>query len=271
MLRSTLLLRTTTRRIYHGRTHIRCFARKTYEDMEGKVDEALEQQQLQSFAKGVKMGAIKEVSPDEMELLNSESYAELSDGDDDDDDGEDGDDKTGADEQGGENAPDFDAVEDVHERFANMKGRMWVDPWVIDDEHFTRKESLEDLPDWVPSMASRISQERVQLYQGGKRPNTCNRSRCNDADSKHAVSLQTFDLSHNDVLFRNSNPGTTGQSPSPDSRTPQSRSGQRSSWTNGGGGIRKVESAPTGKVPGEKGARKGRTRSQENFGSQVVG
>jgi hypothetical protein len=210
MLRTTLLVRTTTRRIYHGRTHIRCFARKRFEDVEGKVDEALEKQQLESFAKkgmSMKMGAIKQLSPDEMELLNSESYAAFSD-DEKDSDGEEDDDKTDANDRGGEKAPDFDAVDDVYERFANMKGRMWVEPWVLEDERFIRKVSLEDLPDWVPSMASRISQERVQLYQGGKlalQRHRC-RIRCRFRCETHAVLLQAFDLSHNATFIQEFQP-----------------------------------------------------------------
>ena len=46
--------------------------------------------------------------------------------------------------------------------FSNKKGRGWTDPWDL-TELMTSKIEFDDLPDWSPSLVSRVSQERLQV------------------------------------------------------------------------------------------------------------
>jgi hypothetical protein len=45
-------------------------------------------------------------------------------------------------------------------------GRGWTDPWEITDEDWIEGKCFDDFEDWNPSMASRISLERVQVHPG---------------------------------------------------------------------------------------------------------
>jgi hypothetical protein len=53
--------------------------------------------------------------------------------------------------------------EEVKEEIAAKKGRGWTDPWDL-QEMYESKIDYEQLPDWAPSLVSRISQERVQIH-----------------------------------------------------------------------------------------------------------
>ena len=45
-------------------------------------------------------------------------------------------------------------------------GRGWTDPWEITEEDWASPTTFEDLPDWSPSNASRLSVERVKTFDG---------------------------------------------------------------------------------------------------------
>uniref|UniRef100_A0A7S2XP72 Small ribosomal subunit protein mS29 n=1 Tax=Attheya septentrionalis TaxID=420275 RepID=A0A7S2XP72_9STRA len=46
-------------------------------------------------------------------------------------------------------------------------GRGWTDPWEIKDEDWMEGKCFDDFEEWNPSMASRISLERVQVHPDG--------------------------------------------------------------------------------------------------------
>jgi len=159
MLRSSLVR--SSRRLLNGRPSlVRGFARKTFdgvEDQEAAVDVRIEAEEMKKLAKPMSRFVAREYSSDEMELLNSSAFgtdAVQEDSDDDDDEGD--------------KAANYHELADVHNKeiFANMKGRLWEDSWEIKDEDFTKRIDFDDLPDWTADMASRISQERVKIYDG---------------------------------------------------------------------------------------------------------
>jgi hypothetical protein len=53
--------------------------------------------------------------------------------------------------------------EELKEEIDAKKGRGWTDPWDL-QEIYESKVDFEQLPDWSPSLVSRISQERVQIH-----------------------------------------------------------------------------------------------------------
>lgn len=54
-------------------------------------------------------------------------------------------------------------IEELKEEIEAKKGRGWTDPWDL-KEMYESKVDYDQLPDWSPSLVSRISQERVQLH-----------------------------------------------------------------------------------------------------------
>lgn len=54
-------------------------------------------------------------------------------------------------------------AEDIRESLKQKKGRGWTDPWDL-DEMLESNLDFDTLPDWAPSLVSRVSQERVQVY-----------------------------------------------------------------------------------------------------------
>mmetsp|Transcript_29788 Transcript_29788/g.43354 ORF Transcript_29788/g.43354 Transcript_29788/m.43354 type:complete len:730 (+) Transcript_29788:27-2216(+) len=46
-------------------------------------------------------------------------------------------------------------------------GRLWTDDWALTDEMWSTKTLYDDLPDWDRSLCSRVSKERVKVYDGG--------------------------------------------------------------------------------------------------------
>ena len=55
----------------------------------------------------------------------------------------------------------------IREELDARTGRGWSDPWELTDEILHTTKYLNEVPDWQPSMASRISLDRVQIYPGG--------------------------------------------------------------------------------------------------------
>jgi hypothetical protein len=56
--------------------------------------------------------------------------------------------------------------EEIQRELDSRTGRVWKDPWEIEEEQWMGTASLDDLPDWSPEFVSRISQERVKLHPG---------------------------------------------------------------------------------------------------------
>ncbi|KAL7539147.1 hypothetical protein ACHAXR_009049, partial [Thalassiosira sp. AJA248-18] len=46
-------------------------------------------------------------------------------------------------------------------------GRLWTDEWIITDEEWMSQETLDDIEEWKPSMATRKSIESVKVFEGG--------------------------------------------------------------------------------------------------------
>jgi Mitochondrial ribosomal death-associated protein 3 len=61
-------------------------------------------------------------------------------------------------------------IDDQREFYKTKKGRGWTDPWDL-EPILESQTDLKSLPDWAPELVSRISQERVRIYQSpdGKR------------------------------------------------------------------------------------------------------
>ena len=160
MLRSTIVR--VSRRTCHGRHSlpVRCFARGTDEDEEAKIDEVLDAEDMKRMV--AQFSSSRDYTPDEMELMNGGSFGDNTNN---------GSNLKG--KGGVENAKiysdEYNSVAEVKkdmQRFANMKGRMWSDSWIIEDEEFTRKIGFHDLPDWTEDVVSRVSRERVKIYKG---------------------------------------------------------------------------------------------------------
>lgn len=159
MLRSTIVR--VSKRIYHGRPSpsVRCFARRTDEDEEARIDKVLDADDMKRMA--AQFSSSRDFTPDEMELMNSKTFGDnLNKG---------SNTKGKSDAENAKSSGDYESVAEVKkdlERFTNMKGRMWFDSWDLQDEEFTRKIGFEDFPDWTEDVASRVSRERVKIYKG---------------------------------------------------------------------------------------------------------
>ena len=55
-------------------------------------------------------------------------------------------------------------IDEQREYYKTKTGRAWTDPWDI-DPIIESQTDFKSLPDWAPALVSRISQERVRLYQ----------------------------------------------------------------------------------------------------------
>jgi len=55
----------------------------------------------------------------------------------------------------------------VRDELDSRTGRLWTDPYEISDDDWGSMKTLDDLPDWSPEICSRVSLERVKLFQGG--------------------------------------------------------------------------------------------------------
>lgn len=51
--------------------------------------------------------------------------------------------------------------------FAQRKGRLWDDEWVIPDEEWLKNETWDDIEEWRPGNATRVSVESVRVFGGG--------------------------------------------------------------------------------------------------------
>ena len=51
--------------------------------------------------------------------------------------------------------------------FAQRKGRLWDDEWVIPDEEWLKNETWDDIEEWRPENATRVSVESVKVFEGG--------------------------------------------------------------------------------------------------------
>ena len=51
--------------------------------------------------------------------------------------------------------------------FAQRKGRLWDDEWVIPDDEWLKNETWDDIEEWRPGNATRVSVESVKVYEGG--------------------------------------------------------------------------------------------------------
>lgn len=54
----------------------------------------------------------------------------------------------------------------IRDEIDSRKGRLWQDPWEITDDDWASGKSYEDLPDWSEELCSRISLERVKVFDG---------------------------------------------------------------------------------------------------------
>jgi Mitochondrial ribosomal death-associated protein 3 len=73
------------------------------------------------------------------------------------------DDSTNDDPDSAASAEKLRRAEETRQELLKKKGRGWTDPWDI-DELLESNVDHESLPDWSPQLVSRISQERVQIY-----------------------------------------------------------------------------------------------------------
>ncbi|KAI2507499.1 Mitochondrial ribosomal death-associated protein 3 [Fragilaria crotonensis] len=89
------------------------------------------------------------VSPDFMELYQYNPQAYL-------------------DQLGGDDQEDKDVRrKKVLDDLALRTGRGWTDPWAITEENWSSKLQYDDLPDWTPDSASKLSRERLKILEGG--------------------------------------------------------------------------------------------------------
>lgn len=89
---------------------------------------------------------------DEMEFFDELNFEEFVD---DDNDGEEN-----------EFHEEQERRKQILDELDQRKGRGWSDPWEITDEDWMQRRTLDDLPDWAPTLCSRISMERVKVYPG---------------------------------------------------------------------------------------------------------
>lgn len=54
----------------------------------------------------------------------------------------------------------------IRDELDSRQGRLWSDPWELKEEDWSTPTKFDDLPEWDPSITSRISLERVKLHPG---------------------------------------------------------------------------------------------------------
>jgi len=56
----------------------------------------------------------------------------------------------------------------LKEEFDGRKGRLWDDSeWIIPDDEWLANESWDDIEEWKPSLATRVSLDSVKVFKGG--------------------------------------------------------------------------------------------------------
>jgi hypothetical protein len=90
------------------------------------------------------------ISPNDMELYQYNPQAYL-------------------DQMSGDEAQDIEdkRQQKVRDELDMRTGRGWTDPWEISEAEWAAPTEHDDLPDWSPSSASKLSVDRVQLFGGG--------------------------------------------------------------------------------------------------------
>lgn len=58
-------------------------------------------------------------------------------------------------------------VQKVRDELDMRTGRLWSDPWEITDEDWSSTKEWDDYPDWKPSFASKLSVDRIKIFEGG--------------------------------------------------------------------------------------------------------
>ena len=55
----------------------------------------------------------------------------------------------------------------VRDELDSRTGRGWTDPWEITEDNWSSQLEFDDLPDWTPDSASKLSRERLKILEGG--------------------------------------------------------------------------------------------------------
>lgn len=134
-------------RIPRTQHQVRCFGTRRNKWIE---KDSLVQDDIRDVATGRNVAPEVTLSPDSMELYQYDPQAYLQQ-------------VAGDDSKGEEDL----RHQKVRDELDSRTGRGWTDPWEITEENWMSKLDPDDLPDWTPDSASKLSRERLKILEGG--------------------------------------------------------------------------------------------------------